>query len=189
MSSPTLHERFIEERQRLGIQTGLALAGALAVVPSTISKIERGVAAPGAGVLAAFSQLGADVQYVLTGKRTGLIDLQLLGICEAALRAAYTGLRGTVPSPIRSRMTASLYNTVLVNLKPGDDDTSLAMAHASQLLYSLDDPADPDLLSRNLFAPIADANTKGKMVVSGDNNRVAGRDIVGGGKGGRGRKD
>lgn len=184
-----MNERFAVERKRLGYATGNALATALGISHTSVKRIEDGSNVPGGEILASFGRLGADIGFILGGKRSGLIDLQLLGICEAALRAAYSSLRGDLPGPIRSRMTASLYNTVLGNLKPGDDDTSLAMAHASQLLYSLDDPADPDLLSRNLFAATSEAKPKADMVVRGDHNRVAGRDIVGGGKGGRGRKD
>jgi transcriptional regulator with XRE-family HTH domain len=182
MSSPTLHERFVEERNRLGHGTGLALAQALAVVPSTISKIERGVAAPSAGLLAAFSALGADVQYVLRGVRSGHIDLQLLGVCEAALRAAYGSIRTGPIGSVRSRMTATLYNTVLTNLRPTDDDTSLAMKYASQMLETLNDPAEPELLERNLFVSTTE-RTAGGVTVTGDSNRVAGRDMIRGGKG------
>jgi transcriptional regulator with XRE-family HTH domain len=173
--------RFAEERGRLGLGVQ-ELADLCGVTRQQISRIERGGNAPGGEVLAAVGKAGGDIRYILLGERSGQIDLQLLGACEAALRAAYGGLRPGPIGTVRSRMTASLYNMVMRTKKPSDDDTSLAMAYASQLLMSLDDPSDPELLERNLFVPIAERATGG-VTVTGDSNRVAGRDMIRGGKG------
>lgn len=68
-----LHERLKEERERLGhSQTAFAaLAGA-----SKHSQInwEKGAASPNAAALAAWSDEGLDVLYVVTGQRTGVHD-------------------------------------------------------------------------------------------------------------------
>jgi hypothetical protein len=137
---------------------------------------------PSGAVLQKLAGIGGDVRYVLLGERSALIDLQLLGVCEAALRAAYGALRPGVLGHVRSRMAASLYNMVVKGKKADDDDTSLAMAYASQLLVSLDDPSDPELLERNLFVSSGERAATG-INVTGDSNRVAGRDMIGGGKG------
>ena len=67
----TVALRFTFERRRIGFSTALALAEALAVAPSTISKIERGTTIPGGDLLAAFCTLGADANFILTGHRSG----------------------------------------------------------------------------------------------------------------------
>lgn len=177
--------RFAEERGRLrlGVQ---ALADICGVTRQQISRVERGDNAPGGDLLALFATAGADPGYILNGVRSRLIDLQLLAVCEAALREAYGSMRGEMPGPIRARITASLYNMVLGSLKPGDDDTSLAMAQASQFLHSLDDPADPELLRRNLFVSKSDSDSRAGVAVTGDHNRVAGRDMIERGKGRKG---
>lgn len=180
MSSPTLHKRFIEERIRLGHATGLSLASALEVVPSTISKIERGVATPSAGLLAAFAEIGADAGYVLTGRRTGSIDLNLLGMSEASLRVAYDELRPgrSHPGAIRSRMTALVYNRVVGRIGADLDEARALRDAAKELLLSIDDPAAVDMLERNLFTSAAQDLKGSGVVVQGDRNRVAGRDMV-----------
>lgn len=134
---------------------------------------------PSGAVLQKLAGIGGDIRYVLLGERSALIDLQLLGVCEAALRAAYGALRPGPIGIVRSRMTASLYNMVMRTKKASDDDTSLAMAYASQLLVSLDDPSDPGLLERNLFVSTTERAAAG-VSVTGDGNRVAGRDMIGG---------
>lgn len=184
MSSPTLHKRFIEERVRLGHGTGLSLAGALEVVASTISKIERGVVSPSAALLAAFADLGADVGYVLTGTRSGRIDLQLLGASEAHLRAAFTDLVGvsTDGRNVRPRMTALVYNRVVGRIGPGLEETIALREAARELLTPMDDPAERDMLEKSLFISAAEKTAPTGVVVSGDGNRVAGRDMIGGGK-------
>lgn len=62
-----------EERKRLGLSQ--AEAGALCGVSREMwGKYERGIAVPGGDVLEAFAQAGADVLYILTGKRTTHMD-------------------------------------------------------------------------------------------------------------------
>lgn len=63
-------ERLEEERKRLGIKNKSAMASAGGVVPSAYSNYVDGTRAPDGGYLVAISEVGADVQYVLTGVRS-----------------------------------------------------------------------------------------------------------------------
>lgn len=58
--------RMQEERKRLGLKQAEVAAGC-GVSREVWGRYERGVAAPGGEVLYAFANLGADVQYILTG--------------------------------------------------------------------------------------------------------------------------
>lgn len=177
-----MKDRFLAERKRLGFASGYALAQAIGVSHTSIKRIEEGVNIPGGELLAAFAGAGADVGFIVTGNRSGLIDLQLLGVCEAALRAAYGSVRAGALRPIRPRITASLYNMIVGKISPDGDETSLAMTYASQMLATLDDPGDPELLERNLFVATAEQGVA-TVNVTGNRNRVAGRNMIGGGKG------
>lgn len=68
--SSLLGGRFAAERQRLGLLQS-QLAEACGVSREMIGRYERGKAVPGGEVLFSFAELGADVQYVLTGRRCG----------------------------------------------------------------------------------------------------------------------
>jgi transcriptional regulator with XRE-family HTH domain len=64
----TIENRLKEERNRLGFNqpTFAALAGR---TKKTMIDYEKGVSSPDAKFLAAIAEAGADVQYILTGKR------------------------------------------------------------------------------------------------------------------------
>ncbi len=174
-----MNSRFVEERSRLGFPSANALAVALGASQVAVKRIEDGVSTPGGEMLAAFAELGADVGYVLTGMRSGKIDVNLLGICEAALRAAYSEARGesTPAGAVRARMSALVYNQLMGKLKSTDDEAQHAKAAARLLVESLNDPADRAMLDRNLFVTPQD-DSKSGVTVTGDSNRVAGRDMV-----------
>lgn len=179
-----MNSRFVEERSRLGFASANALAVAIGASQVAVKRIEDGASTPGGEMLAAFAQLGADVGYVLTGARSGKIEVNLLGICEAALRAAYSEARGiAAPSGgIRARMSALVYNQLIGKLRSNDDEAQHALSAARLLVESLDDPADPGMLDRNLFVVTAEQGAAA-VNVTGNRNRVAGRDMIGGGKG------
>ena len=63
--------RLKEERERLGL-TQADIAGKCGVSREIWGKYERGQAAPGGEVLFALAQAGADVQYIITGERSGV---------------------------------------------------------------------------------------------------------------------
>ena len=123
---------------------------------------------------------------MLTGKRTGQIDLNLLGLSEAALRYAYEQVRPGRPiGAVRARMSAMVYNSIVGTLGPGADVAAALRAAALRIVEGLDDPAAPDMLERNLWVrvPAAPAPATAGVTVQGDGNRVAGRDMVRGSKG------
>ncbi|MGL5026218.1 MAG: helix-turn-helix domain-containing protein [Shewanella oncorhynchi] len=78
---PLIANRLKDERQRLGLtQEGLAeIAGAKR---RTLQDWERGLSSPTAVQLCAFSAIGVDVQYIITGQR------QQSGIGETAVHQA-----------------------------------------------------------------------------------------------------
>lgn len=63
-------ERLKDERIRLAYKRQDALADALGVSTTSVSNYESGKRQPDAAYLAAFSALGADVLYILTGQHT-----------------------------------------------------------------------------------------------------------------------
>ncbi len=67
--------RLIEERERLGLKKG-GMARAGGVANSTYTKYEDGSRLPDAAFLSAIAAAGADVQYILTGVRSGLAPAQ-----------------------------------------------------------------------------------------------------------------
>ncbi len=70
-SSP--RDRIKEERKRLKL-TQSAIAKLFGIQRETWSRYESGTISPGMDVLSAFSRIGADIQYILTGqKQTELI--------------------------------------------------------------------------------------------------------------------
>lgn len=178
--SNSISGRFAQERQRLnlGVQE---LADLCEVSRQQINRIERAGNTPGGDLLALFAKAGADVGYVLTGESSRRIDLNLLGLSEAALRYAYEQVRPGRPiGAVRSRMTAMVYNSVVGTLAPGADEAAVLRAAALRIVEGLDDPADPDMLERNLWAPApaAPPAEPGGVRVQGDGNTVAGRDMV-----------
>ena len=66
-------DRIKEERKKLKL-TQSAIAELFGIKRETWSRYEAGVISPGMEVLIAFSKIGADIQYILTGeKQVGLI--------------------------------------------------------------------------------------------------------------------
>ena len=67
-------ERLRQERDRLGLsQQGLA--DAVAIQRALLSRYERGLVEPGAGVLMKLASTGIDVTFVLFGARSGAARL------------------------------------------------------------------------------------------------------------------
>ena len=64
-----LGERLAEERQRLGFTQG-KLAASLGLSRNSITQYEAGRHQPGADVLIGLDKVGADSQYILTGRRS-----------------------------------------------------------------------------------------------------------------------
>jgi len=69
-NSPPIAGRLAEERQRLGFSQQ-KLADLCASNRKSIARYERGENVPGGDFLAAFAAAGADVLYILTGRREG----------------------------------------------------------------------------------------------------------------------
>ena len=84
-----VHERLKGERERLGL-TQPFVAERLGVGKTTVINWEKGVSAPDALQLAVFSELGADVTYILTGTSTKARVAQML----TNIGARYREVRG-----------------------------------------------------------------------------------------------
>lgn len=171
-------QRFGEERARLGFSLP-ELADLCGTSRQSISRFEKGVNPPPGDVLASFARAGADMRYILVGEREGRIDSQLYGICEAALRLEYEERSGKAPpAPVRPRATALVYNQIKNRLQPAIDEVPAVRKAARDLIESYDDPSVAWMLERNLFAlpPTREQDAESGTTVTGDNNRVAGRD-------------
>lgn len=100
-------ERLKEERTRLGLsQTELAELGC--VQRNTLFNYEKGVRSPDADFLARIAGRGADVLYIVTGRRSGaLLDVEqeqqlaALSRLPQAVREWLLGVTGvTAPTPV-----------------------------------------------------------------------------------------
>lgn len=68
-ATTTLGARWKEQRQCLGFKSPNALAHATGLSHVTLKRIEDNTSSPGGETLRTFASAGADIQYVLTGKR------------------------------------------------------------------------------------------------------------------------
>lgn len=84
-------DRIREERKRLGFATQALLADKLGISASSVHNYEAGKRSPDADFISAFGEIGADVLFVITGKRT----VTALAPDEAALLDNY---RNTPPA-------------------------------------------------------------------------------------------
>lgn len=171
-----MNDRFTEERKRLGFANPHALAVSLGVSHTSVRRIEEGQSIPGGELLAAFATLGADIQYVLTGRRAKEIDTTLLGLVEAALRNAFVERRGSGGvERLKGWALAQAYNTAIGQLRPGVDLAVIANDAAFQTIDGYDDPADPEMLERVLLRPSpGPVGQSGQtMTITGSGNRGA----------------
>jgi transcriptional regulator with XRE-family HTH domain len=104
----SIGERLREERERMQkTQSEIAGIAVAADVPGATrqsqAKYEKGLAAPSATYLAAIAAAGADVLYILTGKRVGPAPL-ILNDDEKGLLADYREASG----PVRRAARAAL---------------------------------------------------------------------------------
>ncbi|WP_018610191.1 helix-turn-helix domain-containing protein [Uliginosibacterium gangwonense] len=100
-------ERLKEERTRLGMsQTELAELGC--VQRNTLFNYEKGVRSPDADFLARIAERGADILYIVTGRRSGALlgveqesQLAALSRLPQAVREWLLGVTGvTNPQPV-----------------------------------------------------------------------------------------
>ncbi len=177
----TVGARFTVERKRLGFGVQQA-ADVFGITRNAINKIERG-SMPSGAVLRELSAAGGDVSYVLTGARSRAIDLDMLGLCEAALRLEYERARpDRQVGAVRARMSALVYNSAAGALRADADVNAALRDAAARIVESLNDPSDDGMLERNLFvqvlAPEVARHESIGVVVQGNQNRVAGRDMI-----------
>lgn len=189
VANASVGDRFAAERERLGlgVQEAATLCG---ITRNAITNIERKGAMPGGPVLQAFALKGADVHYVLTGERAGLIDGTTYGMCEVALVNAYAALRpgAAVPTAIRSGPVVQVYNRVMLSPRASVDLPAAVREMADLMIASLNDPLDPSHLERNLFrqqveAPPGSVSTTGQsggVAIAGNvsGSRIAGRNFI-----------
>lgn len=83
--------RLKEERRRLKMSQEV-FAGFGGVARNAQSNYEKGSRLPDAGYLAAVAAEGADVQYILTGKRMNTVTVQALSQDESLLLDTYRNL-------------------------------------------------------------------------------------------------
>lgn len=103
--------RLLEERKRLGLSQADA-AAACGVSREMWGKYERGAASPGCDVLAAFSDTGADVLYILTGRREqpALEDIKTLTAAIEVIEEALAKRRATLAPAKKAEVIALAYD-------------------------------------------------------------------------------
>ena len=96
--------RLKEERRRLKMSQAV-FAGFGGVARNAQSNYEKGSRLPDAGYLAAVAVEGADVQYILTGKRMNTVSEQVLSQDESLLLDTYRNLSERVRKMLLCRVT------------------------------------------------------------------------------------
>lgn len=178
----TIGERIRAERERLGFTQEVFAAIADAAKRSQVGW-EQDRTRPDADVLAAWAARGADVLYIITGKRMSPIDMQLLGMSEAAIKVAYEHLRGE-PAPQGRAVTINaltkVYNSVAARSGPDGDRARMVREDAAEYLAYLDDPDDRSMLERAIFRkpPEVERQSTTTVITNVKGGRVAGRDII-----------
>lgn len=84
-------DRIKSERERLNI-TQSDMGKAANVTKRSQINYEQGVRVPDANYLAAISELGADISYIVTGKQSAKPHMNDKGRLTSAIRAVETGL-------------------------------------------------------------------------------------------------
>lgn len=128
----SIGERLREEREALGKTQGefAAVAGAANVPGATRqsqAKYEKGLAAPSAAYMAAIAATGADVLYILTGKRGGVVldagERQLLTLFKDASKevrhAALGALLGAKAGATQTARDVTMSNTAAGGVQVG----------------------------------------------------------------------
>lgn len=128
--------RLTEERKRLGL-TQVELSEKVGVSKMTISHYARGHSSPSAEVLAKMDALGADVRYILAGKRNAepaaaaSVDLHRLGLAlDEANRQSTLNFENLSQKNLLERawVIYQAWNTVMaagLASTPKADDTSV----------------------------------------------------------------
>jgi len=148
----SIGERIRSERERLGYtQEAFAALGESAKRSQIGWEQDR--SQPNAGVLAGWAKAGADVLYIVTGRRTVEIDATLFGMCESALREAYRKLRPGAPElfAFRSTQLVRLYNAVAAKLGPDTPINPTIDVEVERFIEWFSDPTDPAQLDRVLL--------------------------------------
>ena len=110
-------ERFSEERSRLEISQD-DLAKLCGITRNTIYKYENGKAYPKADVLAAFMKAGADVYYILLGRRVDEPQPVMLAPDEVSVVHGYRASDAAGKEQIRLYVNAVTEHCVRKNTSP-----------------------------------------------------------------------
>lgn len=182
--------RLVAERSRLGL-TQEALGQIGGVARNAQANYESDKRLPDAGYLAAAAEVGVDVLFVVTGRRSAEMDATLFGMCEAGLRDALIAARPSLGGNLnfRPHQICKIYNAVVKALRPDDDVSAAVCAAAERAIAWADDPSDPSQLARVLLRtaePETGAIPKGQAggVTAGDGAVVStGRSVMANGPG------
>ena len=112
-----LGERFAEERRRLDLDQ-TELAEICGVRRNTISSYECGESVPKSDALAAFMKLGADIYYILIGRKEGDPQPVMLDPDEIAVVDDYRASDEFGRDEIRSTATRSAARSMVQETSP-----------------------------------------------------------------------
>ncbi|QOJ20317.1 MAG: helix-turn-helix transcriptional regulator [Gammaproteobacteria bacterium] len=109
-------ERFKEERKLLGISQ-TELAESLGASRRSIIDWEKGVATANAEVLSSFHKLGADILYILTGKRehkkiTSIDDKDRLQLAIEAVEEGLEAIQKKLPANKKAELIVAAYDLI-----------------------------------------------------------------------------
>ncbi|WP_140919145.1 helix-turn-helix transcriptional regulator [Limnobaculum xujianqingii] len=169
--------RLKEERERLGL-TQPQLAEVANASKRTVIEWEKGATSPSAVQLSALSFVGVDVQYVLTGKRMTRAEAKRLGIFkpDAYIAQAIASIDGdesydeepfTMNTPATYRLSKDEWE-LMQRFRAGSLETKMEVM---KILMSVDMPGK----TTDDYKPESNENKSSGINVSGNSNRVAGR--------------
>lgn len=159
--------RLASERKRLGLtQVKLAEIGGVAV--SAQSRYEVGKTVPDANYLHAFDKEGGDVLYVISGQRSSATPISEVLLRALINRVFHLDRKYRDWNIQADSMIVAMYGRIIVHVEPGDDVNQLVDREMEYVVALLEEA----------HANKKDSDAGQDISVSGDDNRVAGRDYV-----------
>lgn len=119
---PNIGERLKEERERLGLSQ-IALAERCNVTPRSIRNYERGERQPDAAFLNCLSQIGADILYIVAGRREQSLPMDDIDRLTTAIRLveAWIEAHDVELEPKKKAEVVALAYEMLADRKGGEE--------------------------------------------------------------------
>ncbi len=158
--------RLREERENLGLDQG-ALADIGGINRNSQSRYETGKSFPDARYLISLAAAGGDVQYVLTGRRSDSPPLNFRLLKALVARSIQARDENMSRNLQPANLVVALYERILPVLEDGTDIEEIVDKEVTTIVEMIRDTM-----------PERPASKSQTIEVSGDENRVAGRDFI-----------